>query len=609
MSRSRIVLLAGALAICLVAGSTPRIVGDGGEYLAQALNFATLRGPGIWTPNVPSIQAEIGRFDPVLADWDIRSATYRGHGPGRDFVHFWFYALLATPALWVTQAIGAPPNFAFAVVNLALLLLALYVVLPRIGSAACVLIFAGPTIWWLDKIHTEIFSVALLTLAMALIDAAPWWSLVAAGAASTQNPPMAVLLPLVGIAAIAGNRRLVTDRRFLAGAAAALALALLQPVYTYSRYGQLSLLLSATNPGVPHLAEISSTVLDPDIGLIGNDPFFLLAVAVALLFMVRKQASALLSREMIVAALAAVVFLVAVAKTGNHHHGGTPSLTRYALWLLPLSVPLFAWGWRRGGLWWHRTLWTLAVTSALVSVFAFHPGVRQYGREPTWMANWLWTTHPGWQNPLPEIFAEVQLHDEFRQVPVTTSGCEKVLLGGSVKDSSAWPVSCYPAPVPEWCGLEAPCYANFNGHGYDFVRAPGTIADPYTFEPSRAWPLAAGPFIRRLYDNWNWPTLPFDADLSVVRQAVNVRVIAIGRDDRFILILRRARGTPALRLRPDSPMSGQLADPTSGEILRSLHVEPSTDPVSLDLPPGFDLLVLTLEADNGTAPPTASVNR
>ena len=45
------------------------------------------------------------------------------------------------------------------------------------------------------------------------------------------------------------------------------------------------------------------------------------------------------------------VFLMSFAQTGNMHHGGTPGMSRYILWLVPLGVPflreLFAHGPRR----------------------------------------------------------------------------------------------------------------------------------------------------------------------------------------------------------------------------------------------------------------------
>ena len=43
---------------------------------------------------------------------------------------------------------------------------------------------------------------------------------------------------------------------------------------------------------------------------------------------------------MIVAALTAVGFLLSFAQATNVHHGATPSISRYAIWLIPLAIPI-----------------------------------------------------------------------------------------------------------------------------------------------------------------------------------------------------------------------------------------------------------------------------
>jgi hypothetical protein len=71
MSRRQKVILAGALALCLIARSPQRLIGDGREYLAQAIEFASFRGPAFRPADIPHIQEELARFDPALGDWDI----------------------------------------------------------------------------------------------------------------------------------------------------------------------------------------------------------------------------------------------------------------------------------------------------------------------------------------------------------------------------------------------------------------------------------------------------------------------------------------------------------------------------------------------------------
>jgi hypothetical protein len=602
-STSRALLIAAVCAICLVAGSRARIVGDGGEYLAQAINFSHLRGPALRPGDMPDIQARIAAFDPSLAEWNIEDATVAGPHRRRDFLHFWFYALLATPALWVVTAVGAAPTYAFAIVNLVLLGLALRVALPRIGTAACVLLFASPVIWWIDKAHTEVFTFSLLVIAFALMRDRPWWAMVAGGAAATQNPPIGLVFGLVFLWVVARGRTFWRDRRVLAGAAAGGVLALLHPVYTYARFGTPSLLLRARRPGIPTLAEMRALVTDPTIGLIGSFPLFLLVVLAAVVVIAWRRRWRAVTPEAAIVILSGAAFLFSCAQTTNLHHGATPSLSRYAIWLIPLAVPPLAWLHRHGSSAWQRFLFVTAATSALVSVFAFHPRVPQYGREPTWLATYLWRHHPAWDNPLPEVFIETELHNEAFWAPVATRGCEKVLIAGRGTDEGLWPVPCYPAPIPDRClDAGAICYANRDGAGYDFAVAPGRWLEAPRLRREWTWPKGAEARVREQYDAWRWADLSFDPDVvGVLRQAVGADVSVVGRPDRFILTFQNIESNALVRLRPLAPVTGAFFDPKTGAVVQPVHLDgPTEDLQTVTVPAGHDLLLLAMQSERAS---------
>lgn len=602
-STSRALLIAVAFAVCLVAGSPPRIVGDGGEYLAQAINFSHLRGPALRPADIPDIQARIAAFDPVLAEWDINDATVAGRDRRRDFLHFWFYALLATPALWVVTAVGAAPTFAFAILNLVLLGLALRVALPRLGTAASVLLFASPIIWWIDKAHTEVFTFSLLVIAFALMRERPWWALIAAGAAATQNPPIGIVFGLVFLWVAARGQTFWRDRRVIAGVAVGGVLALLHPAYTYARFGTPSLLLRARRPGLPTLAEMSALVLDPTIGLIGNFPILLIVGIAAAIVIARRDWRRALTPEAAIVAISGAAFLFSCAQTTNFHHGATPSLSRYATWLIPLAVPPLAWLYRHGSRAWQRFLLVAAATSALVSLFAFHPRVPQNSHEPTWLATYLWTHHPAWDNPVPEVFIETELHNEESWAPVATRGCEKILIVGHGTDEGLWPMPCYPAPIPDRClTAGAVCYANRHGARYDFVPAPGRWTEAPRLKREWTWPKDAEAQVRAQYDAWHWADLSFDPDVvGVLRQSVGADVSVVGRPDRFILTFQNIGADALVRLRPTAPMTGAFIDPETGATVQPVHVDGPTDDLqTVTVPPGHHLLLLTMRSDHAS---------
>jgi len=585
---------AAIVALALIAVSPPRLVGDGREYLAQAINFASLHGPSLRPRDLDAIVSEMARFDPALAAWDIRGATVADARRNRDFPHFWLYALLAAPGVWLTRLFDAPPVLAFTAVNLTLLGIALWAALPRIGAAACLLLFASPVVWWIDKAHTEIFTFALLIIAFAMIDKRPWWSMVAAGAAAAQNPPIAALFVLIWLVTILRDRRALMDRRVVAGTLAGLALAVLHPAYTSAHHHTPSLLLAATRPGAPGISSLTAVVIDPSIGLLGNFPALLVVMAVATVVLAVRVRARTDAHGLVVAAAAAVVFLWSFSRTTNVHHGGTPSVSRYAIWLIPLAVPLLTAMYRVGRPWWHRFLWTAALISAPLSVVAFRPSVPENSREPTALATLLWTRFPSVNNPIAEVFSETELHTDDLFVPVATSGCQKVLLGAE-GEQGRWPVPCYPEAVPAACQqAEALCYANRSKDGYRWAIAPGAAAGK--LRTDAIWPSEALPNVRRIYDAWDWRTLDFNArDLTVLRQTGGVAAAPIGSDRRFILVLREIHPAAFLRLAPAHRLDGVLIDPMTGRTLAAEDcvVQPG-ETCRIDVPDGFPVLLLAM---------------
>jgi hypothetical protein len=597
VDRPRSLLIGFALALCLIAGSPPRIVGDGGEYLAMALNFAGFHRPALAGSDIPRIQQTIAQTDSILSNWDIRAASVAGHDGRRDFLHFWFYPLLAVPALWVTQAIGVTPIVAFIVLNLTVLGLALWILLPRLGTPACLLLFGGPILWWIDKPHTEGFTFALLAIALALMRERPWWSMLAAGAAATQNPPIAILVGLILAAQVISNRQILRDRRFLIGALGGIGLAVLQPAYTYIRHGSPSLLLLANPSRRPTLAEMLAVPFDPSVGLVANYPVFAVVCVVAVIIVLARKPRALISPDAIVAILAGISFLAAFAQATNVHHGATPSMSRYAIWLVPLAIPAL---WRAeavGGALWTRFLWCAAVISAAVCAFIFHPAVLQNTREPTLAANYLWTRHPSWNNPLPEIFAETLLRREDRLVPVTTPGCEKVLLIGR-SEGGAWPIPCFPGELPNWCATGSLCYANRDDDHYRFARPAGPPIqhEGFVHQAEWAWPASAEPHVRALFTQWDWGHLrPKAGGEDVLRFARDVHVWELEGPGRFVFILREPRGDPTISLRLPTRMTGVIVDAMSGQTVRGVQFDgPPFERWELKLGSGFDVLLLSL---------------
>jgi hypothetical protein len=201
-------------------------------------------------------------------------------------------------------------------------------------------------------------------------------------------------------------------------------------------------------------------------------------------------------------------------------------------------------------------------------------------------------------NPLPEVFIETELHVDEPRVPVATAGCEKVLVAGRDGDDGVWPIPCYPEPLPEECRVTgAMCYANLVRDRYEFSAVPAGRAVAGILRPAAVWPAEAVPHVRKLYEAWNWRSLRVGSSRDVVRAAVEVSVVTLGSERQFIMVLSGAGPGAVVRLRPPGPMSGVLVDARTGRTLSAEHYDGSDDLWSVDIPRGFDVLLLAMRAD------------
>ncbi len=381
-----------------------------------------------------------------------------------EAVHFWMYSALAVPALWLTAFVGLGPSTAFLCTNLLLFGIALVAAFRQGRSNhVLVLVILSPGIWWLNKAHIETFTYSLLLVMVFTLRTQPGIGALAAGLASTQNPPIAALIPLMVL--LLPEAR---SRSAIPWLGAATGLAVLHPIYYLWRLGRWTALVES-DFRIPPASRLTSFVVDLNVGLVPNAPFFVVACAVGCACLL--QARSLRRSETIFATVAGGWFLFSFSQAININHGGTPSMTRYALWLMPLMLLLCS---SPKGCEVVRTpraagLFSAAVLlSALWSVIYFRPSVPENALSPTRLAMFQWTRYPSFQNPVPEIFAERLRHSDGVNPVASTPGCEKALLQGG-----RWPHPCPPSEIPVWCAEEEMlCYANRTSSGYQFVRVP-----------------------------------------------------------------------------------------------------------------------------------------
>lgn len=452
-----------ALLLILAARSSPRLVGDAGEYIAMSMNMAGAARPSLTPADLTGIQSIV----PGEAGHRLTQPAFRGEDGRQDMVHFWFYSLLAAPFVRMANAVGANPMHGFTALNIVLLAGIALLLAARVSSAVVVLIVVSPIVWWIDKAHTEVFTFSCLSAGLLLLRTAPWWSIVALGAASTQNPPIAVAMGIV--TGCAFLQRGVRDRRLWFAAIAGGAMAVLHPVYYYSRLGIWSGLAGAVDRHVPSMRELVAVAFDLNLGVFMYAPLLALAMIVALVDALRYPERRVPDVVSVAMCVIVGLFLLSFTQTANLNSGGTPGPSRYGLWLVPFAIPILA-SVRANARW----LRVLSVASGVWCLSVFAPSLPERYLEPSSLASYVWERWPGVDNPLAEVFAERVTGRESAAPPMATPGCEKVLLLGD-GGSALWPGRCTAVALPDFCRSSgALCYANEYSGSYDFVRAPAT---------------------------------------------------------------------------------------------------------------------------------------
>jgi hypothetical protein len=596
MASRRLLPAFALLLLALVATSRPQRVGDAREYLAMAMNLARLAPPALSAADIVRVQRQCDQFH--FTGLPLAMPALRAPDGRQDFYHFWFYPALAVPEIWLTSLAGLHPNYGFAALNVLMLMGALWVISQRVAWWATAVVFCGPVLWWIDKAHTEVFTFSLLAVACVLLREAPWWSMVCLGAASTQNLPIAALVACVAVTTPLLRDGAWRDSRFWIGASVATALALLHPMYYLWRLGVPNpQLLGGVEPRVPTVTELGAVIWDPNIGVLFQAPLLSLTVLAAAVTLAVRPRAWMRTPEVWLALASACIFLASFAQTPNFNHGGTPGISRYTLWLIPLAVPILQRAAVAVSPPSQRWFVPLALASCCWCIVVFHPSRPERYKAPTRAASIIWERWPWLDNPLPEIFSERVSSEEPGLVPAATPGCSKVLLVGG-----SWPVPCFPQSVPAVCGSpQSLCYANRYQGGYAFVQVAPPVA--FTFDRQRqrtwVWSQDPGSVVQGILARLRWQDLrriSQSAPGAMVRATRNVSwTYGLQSDAELFVYMARPQHDASVTLRLPGTMAGSLFDPEGGNEIQAVRIETRPwDLTTLPVPPGRAVvLVLT----------------
>jgi hypothetical protein len=339
-------LMAALCFICLVKPGPVVRSGDSLEYVAMLVSWAESGRPYVTSDSAKLMELRLGQApgpgeDAFFAGLETRFPALLKNGTEMDLPHFWLYSLAASVFYYPVRLFSLNIGLAFMLLHVLLVAGGFFVVRRALGPTAGVclllLVFFSPLIWFVNKVHVELFTVVLASVGAALLAAENWaGSALSFALASTQNPPFAILAGLVfGLGFLRKKWTLLRGR--LPVWLAVLALAALQPAYYLLRLGILNPVVATgaadLNRDAFSVRKMFSVLVDPDIGLLANWPLALLLLVVFGLQAGRGRVR--FSRPTWIFLLASLpILLWSQSRTLNLNHGGTYLISRYALWYI-----------------------------------------------------------------------------------------------------------------------------------------------------------------------------------------------------------------------------------------------------------------------------------
>ncbi len=319
-------------------------VGDGSEYYAMEIAWAKTHKPYMnadsWASYGDFVSSNsVSGLEPEEQLRNKFPALRRGNTA--DFNHFWAYPLAASV---FELAFPGHIHAAFLLLHSALLSFMLAACWKLHGKSglitAFVLVAFSPTFWFINKVHTEWWTVTLTISAVAAATQKKW-SLAALllSIVSTQNISFALPAGACWVFALFASCKARTISLLeLICLVASAGIVLLHPIYYMSRYGVLTPQLLAGGANLKGHFNGLYYIFDPDIGLLPNWPVGIL-ILLSSFYVLFKNKEELKKIDTQVALLVITYLgatLYAHGASENMNSGATVYVSRYALWYIPV---------------------------------------------------------------------------------------------------------------------------------------------------------------------------------------------------------------------------------------------------------------------------------
>jgi hypothetical protein len=337
---------------------------------------------------------------------DLTRGFFESPRGGTYSYHFWGYSLLTLPAKVILRLLRGDELRAGSLTNALLLVAALACCLGAPGAPGrqwglFLSSFFSPVLFFLRWPHTEVASFAFVTIALLEDDRGrSGRSVLAASLAAMQNPPLLLLVGVLGLRALIKKRSASSLARVLIASLPAVA----PLAFYYWKFGVPSLIgKEAADSHLISLRRFLELFLDPNIGLLWALPLTLPLFAWTLVGGAGAEKRGIALRNGLILA----VMALSATATLNWNHG-TTGPSRYTVWMLPL---LFQ-GILPASFEASRLLAPALLTQALVVLLHGGPEARPDYLQHSIVARAILRVAPHLYTPTPEIFVERTLHTE-----------------------------------------------------------------------------------------------------------------------------------------------------------------------------------------------------
>ena len=440
--RATVCILLVLVSACAVFWLTPRIEGDGTEYLLMQESLKNHLSPEfaaidrityrelIQSKSLYSTSVQWW-FERILLDnIDAGQPTAGGYIKCKDGAyhcfHFWAYSLFSLPFRVIGDWMGLEVGYSFGMLHALLLACAVWMISrsrcfsywERCGLAAGLLFIC--TVFYFNWIHPELFSTVFLAMAIiSFLDRRSAMALVLAAIASLQNQPIALALPLFYLAHGFQNpdarnyviRFLFPFTRWRQWILTILAaLIVLLPSFYYLRvYGHPNPIaaLGGLSSRWITLSRMFSLWFDINQGIVVGYLGLVIGVLILLplaILRIKREQSGNLWRAVLLIVLSLLISIPCL--TQGNWNAGCAGMLRYGFWIgIPLLFIVVLLLRQVGNRLKKIILMLVIVLQCSVPAYCGYPARTFYLRLNP-LSKWIISQYPELYNPDPEIFAE-----------------------------------------------------------------------------------------------------------------------------------------------------------------------------------------------------------